>query len=68
MIGIGALAVPVLAGSAAYALGEALGWATGLAPRPLDAQAFYGGIAAATVLGVLMDFVNLDPICSRPPS
>ena len=56
------LAVPVLAGSAAYALGEALGWTTGLAARPLDAKAFYGGIAAATVLGVLMSFGDLDPI------
>ena len=56
------LAVPVLAWSAAYALGEALGWPTGLAPRPIDALAFYGGIAAATVLGVLMNFVDLDPI------
>jgi NRAMP (natural resistance-associated macrophage protein)-like metal ion transporter len=62
IIGIGALSVPVLAGSAAYALGEALDWPTGLARRPLDAKAFYGAIAAATLVGVLINFVHLDPI------
>ena len=40
IIGIGLLAVPVLAGSGAYALGEALGWTTGLDRQPLDAKAF----------------------------
>src|SRR5205085_793092 len=59
---IGALAVPVLAGSAAYALGEALDWPTGLARNPLDAKAFYGAIAAATLVGFLINFVHLDPI------
>jgi NRAMP (natural resistance-associated macrophage protein)-like metal ion transporter len=62
IIGIGVLAVPVLAGSAAYALGEALDWPTGLARSPLDAKAFYGAIAAATLVGVLINFVHLDPI------
>jgi len=62
IIGIGVLAVPVLAGSAAYALGKALDWPTGLARRPLDAKAFYGAIAAATLIGVLINFVHLDPI------
>ncbi len=62
IIGIGVLAVPVLAGSAAYALGEALDWPTGLARRPLDAKAFYGAIAAATLVGVAINFVDLDPI------
>jgi NRAMP (natural resistance-associated macrophage protein)-like metal ion transporter len=62
IIGIGVLAVPVLAGSAAYALGEALDWPTGLARNPLDAKAFYGAIAAATLVGVLINFVHLDPI------
>jgi Mn2+/Fe2+ NRAMP family transporter len=62
IIGIGLLAVPVLAGSAAYALGEALGWPIGLARRPLDARAFYGAIAAATLIGILINFVDLDPI------
>ncbi len=62
IIGIGLLAVPVLAGSAAYALGEALGWPTGLHRAPRDARAFYGTIAVATIVGVVINFVRLDPI------
>ncbi len=62
IIGIGLLAVPVLAGSAAYALGEAFGWPTGLARTPLDAKAFYGAIATATLIGVLINFIDIDPI------
>src|SRR6202047_3512142 len=62
IIGIGLLAVPVLAGSAAYALGEALGWTTGLDRQPLEAKAFYATIAVATVVGILINFVDIDPI------
>lgn len=62
IIGIGLLAVPVLAGSCAYALGEALGWTTGLDRKPLDARAFYGAIAVATLIGTGINFVGLDPI------
>jgi NRAMP (natural resistance-associated macrophage protein)-like metal ion transporter len=62
IIGIGLLAVPVLAGSSAYALGETLGWTTGLDRKPLDAKAFYGTIAASTLIGILINFVGLDPI------
>jgi NRAMP (natural resistance-associated macrophage protein)-like metal ion transporter len=62
IIGLGLLAVPVLAGSAAYALGEALGWPTGLSRLPRDAKAFYGTISVATLLGVSINFINLDPI------
>jgi len=62
IIGTGMLAVPVLAGSAAYALGEALGWSVGLARRPLDAKAFYGTIAVATLIGIVINFINIDPI------
>ena len=62
IIGTGLLAVPVLAGSAAYALGEALDWPTGLARQPLDARAFYGTIAASTLIGVSINFVKIDPI------
>ena len=58
IIGIGLLAVPVLAGSAAYALGEALGWPTGLSRLPRDAKAFYGTIAVATLIGILINFVH----------
>jgi len=62
IIGTGMLAVPVLAGSAAYALGEALDWSTGLARLPLDAKAFYGTIAVATLIGIFINFIDLDPI------
>jgi Mn2+/Fe2+ NRAMP family transporter len=62
IIGIGLLAVPVLAGSGAYALGEALGWTTGLDRKPLDAKAFYGTIAISTLIGVLINFIGIDPI------
>jgi Mn2+/Fe2+ NRAMP family transporter len=62
IIGTGLLAVPVLAGSAAYALGEALHWPTGLGRQPLDAKAFYGAIAVATLVGVGINFVHIDPV------
>ena len=62
IIGIGLLAVPVLAGSCAYALGEALGWTVGLGRQPLDARAFYGAIAVATLFGIGINFVGIDPI------
>lgn len=62
IIGIGLLAVPVLAASGAYALGEALGWSTGLDRKPLDAKAFYATIAASTLIGMGFNFVGLDPI------
>ena len=62
IIGIGLLAVPVLAGSGAYALGEALGWTTGLDRQPLDAKAFYGTIAVSTLIGICINFVGFDPI------
>ncbi len=62
IIGIGLLAVPVLAGSCAYALGEALGWTTGLDRQPLDAKAFYATIAVSTLIGIGINFVGIDPI------
>ena len=62
IIGIGLLAVPVLAGSGAYALGEAFGWTTGLDRKPLDAKAFYATIAVSTLIGIFINFVGLDPI------
>ncbi|HUN52297.1 MAG TPA: divalent metal cation transporter, partial [Candidatus Sulfotelmatobacter sp.] len=62
IIGTGLLALPVLAGSAAYALGETLYWRVGLARRPGRAKAFYGTIAAATALGAILNFSPLDPI------
>jgi Mn2+/Fe2+ NRAMP family transporter len=62
IIGIGLLAIPVLAGSCAYALGEALGWPMGLNRLPLDAQAFYGTILVSTLIGVGINFVGVDPV------
>ena len=62
IIGTGLLALPVLAGSAAFAVGEALGWPVGLARKPNRAKAFYGTIAAASVIGGLLNFSPLDPI------
>jgi NRAMP (natural resistance-associated macrophage protein)-like metal ion transporter len=62
IICIGLLAIPVLAGSSAYALGEVLGWTTGLAREPMDAKAFYGAIAAATLIGIAFNFVGVDPM------
>ncbi len=62
IIGIGLLAIPVLAGSCAYALGEALDWPTGLDRLPLDARAFYGTIIVATLIGIAINFVGLDPV------
>ena len=62
IVGIGLLAVPVLAGSCAYALGEALGWPTGLGRLPQDARAFYATIAVSTLIGSGFNFVGIDPI------
>ena len=52
----------MLAGSAAYAVGEALQWPIGLARLPMEARAFYVTIACATGLGVGMNFLTIDPI------
>ncbi|TIW97968.1 MAG: divalent metal cation transporter [Mesorhizobium sp.] len=62
VIGTGLLAIPVLAGSAGYALGEARKWPTGLDRKPLEAKAFYATIAAATLLGVCLNFTPVNPI------
>ncbi|WP_309606542.1 divalent metal cation transporter [Phenylobacterium sp.] len=62
IIGTGLLALPVLAGSSAYALGETFGWHVGLARKPRRAKAFYAAIAIATLLGVLLNFSPIDPI------
>jgi Mn2+/Fe2+ NRAMP family transporter len=62
IIGTGLLAVPVLAGSAAYAIGEAGGWRTGLERAPKEARMFYAVIGAAILLGVGVDLSPLDPI------
>ncbi len=62
IIGTGLLAVPVLAGSTAYAVGETRGWRCGLEHHPRSAKPFYGVVAAAVLLGLLIDWSPLDPI------
>jgi len=62
IVGTGLLAVPVLAGSAAYAVGETRGWRCGLEEKPWEAVGFYSVIAVATALGVVIDWSPLDPM------
>jgi NRAMP (natural resistance-associated macrophage protein)-like metal ion transporter len=62
IVGTGLLAVPVLAGSAAYAVGEFFGCRTGLEHKCSEAKEFYAVIAAAIVLGIGVDLSPLDPI------
>ena len=62
IISTGLLAVPVLAGSAAYAVSEMFGWAGSLDAPANDARAFYATIAVATLLGAALNFVGLDPV------
>lgn len=62
IVGTGMLALPVLAGSAAYAVSEAEGWKTGLDNKPWQAVGFYSVIGAAVALGLAIDYSGLDPI------
>lgn len=62
IIGIGMLAVPVLAGSSSYAISEALGLKEGFYRKFSKAQGFYGIIALATVAGLVINFIGIDPI------
>lgn len=62
IIGLGLLAVPVLSGSAAYAVSEAANWKASLNLKPRRARGFYGVIIAATVIGVLINFIGIDPV------
>jgi len=62
IIGTGLLAIQVLAGSAAYAVAEAMRWPIGLGREPLEAKGFYGIIILATLLGAGVDFTDVDPI------
>jgi NRAMP (natural resistance-associated macrophage protein)-like metal ion transporter len=62
IIGTGMLAVPVLAGSAAYAVAETFEWKSGLDLKLLEAREFYAIIALATLGGVALDFTPIDPI------
>jgi Mn2+/Fe2+ NRAMP family transporter len=62
IIGTGLLAIPVLAGSAAYAVAEFFGWRATLKARAEDAMGFYGIIAAATAVGFGLGFTGVNPI------
>lgn len=62
VIGTGLLAIPVLAGSASYALSECFGWKSGLYQKWRKAHGFYGVITIATLIGLLINFVGIDPI------
>ena len=62
IIGTGLLAVPVLAGSAAFAVGETRHWRTGLEYKPKEATRFYAVIVAAIAVGVVLDWFNFDPM------
>lgn len=62
VIGLGLVSVPVLAGSAAYAAAEAFNWNRGLAKRFREAYGFYGVITLATLVGLGINFIGIDPI------
>jgi Mn2+/Fe2+ NRAMP family transporter len=62
IIGAGFLAVPVLTSSAAYAMAEAFGWQHGLDEKPIRAKRFYAAIAVSTMIGMLINFVGINPI------
>ena len=62
IVGVGLLAVPVLAGSTAYAISEAFGWREGLGLRMTQAKAFYGVITVSMVAGLAMNAAGLNPV------
>jgi Mn2+/Fe2+ NRAMP family transporter len=62
IVGTGLLAVPVLAGSAAYAVGEARDWPVGFSRKVQEARAFYATIAIATLVGMVVNFTSIDAI------
>ncbi|MDN5287993.1 MAG: iron transporter [Mucilaginibacter sp.] len=62
IIGLGLLAVPVLSGSAAYAVSEAFDWKASLNLKLRRAHGFYGVITIATLIGLIINFVGIDPV------
>ena len=62
IVGLGLLAVPVLSASASYALSETLNWKEGLNLKLKRAHGFYGVITIATLIGLMINFIGLDPI------
>jgi NRAMP (natural resistance-associated macrophage protein)-like metal ion transporter len=62
IIGLGFLAVPVFSGSASYALSEALNWKAGLNLKLKRAHGFYGVITIATLVGLMINFIGINPM------
>ncbi len=62
IIGLGFLAIPVLSGSAAYAVSEAVNWEAGLNLKLKKAHGFYGIIIIATIVGLIINFVGINPV------
>ena len=62
IIGVGMIGVPVLAGSSAYALAEAMNWSWGLERKATDARAFYGVIAVSVLLGLVIQYSPISPM------
>jgi Mn2+/Fe2+ NRAMP family transporter len=62
ILGVGLIGVPVLAGSAAYALAEAMGWKSGLERKPNNARGFYGVIAISVLAGLVIQYSPISPM------
>jgi Mn2+/Fe2+ NRAMP family transporter len=62
ILGVGLIGVPVLAGSAAYALAEAMGWHVGLEQRARDARGFYGVIAVSVLAALILQYTPISPM------
>lgn len=62
IVGTGLLAIPVLAGSTAYAVGESQRWLVGLDRKPREAAAFYSVLALSATIGIALNFTAIDPI------
>lgn len=62
ILGVGLIGVPVLAGSAAYALSEAMGWKSGLERKVTDARGFYGVIAVSVLAGLFIQYLPISPM------
>ena len=62
ILGVGLIGVPVLAGSAAYAMSEAMGWKWGLERSATDARGFYGVIAGSVCAAMLLEYSPLSPM------
>lgn len=62
IIGLGLLAVPVLSGSAAYAVAEAFDWNASLNLKLKKAYGFYGVITISTLIGLIINFIGIDPV------